>query len=463
MKYSITLLPLFLILFMAFPKQMASQAYEFPEFQSFTLDNGLTVYLMEQHEVPLISVSAVFPAGAIKDGTRSGLANLTAEALMHGTTSYTKSEIDETLDFLGAEVNTYAGKEFAGLRANFAASDLDKVMPVIAEVMQRPVFVPEEFDKARERHLAALERKKEQPRAVIDDFFNQMVFPDHEYGNNIDGNLTSVKGLTTDDLRKFYTTNYRPEGSAISIVGDFDIPALKTVIETHFSQWQAGGGSLENLSPPTPLAKGNKVLLVNKDDATETTFYIGSRGIPRNNPDFLKIMVINTLFGGRFTSMLNDELRVNSGLTYGARSRFESMKAGGSFSIRTFTATETTEQAIDKALEVLDKLHQGAVSDKDLESAKNYVKGQFPPTFETSGQQAALLTDMFWYGFNEEFINTFNSNVDLLDMEEANRIINAYFPKENLQIVMIGKASEISEIAAKYGEVTRMEITDLIK
>ncbi len=219
--------------------------------------------------------------------------------------------------------------------------------------------------------------------------------------------------LTSADIKNFYTENYIPNGSAISIAGDFNSKEMKALVSKLFSEWKQGKQTNANIaSKPVDKTAGNRVLLINKDDAKETTFYIGAPGISRNNPDYVAIDVINTLFGGRFTSMLNDELRVNTGLTYGAGSRFSSLKNSGNFVISTFTASKTTEPAIDKALEVLKKLHTDGVDEKSLTSAKNYVKGQFPPRYETSGQLAGLLTEMFWYNFNESYINNFQKNVD---------------------------------------------------
>jgi predicted Zn-dependent peptidase len=163
--------------------------------------------------------------------------------------------------------------------------------------------------------------------------------------------------------------------------------------------------------------------------------------------------------GGRFTSWLNDELRVNSGLTYGARSSFGSFKEGGKFVISTFTKNESTEEAVDLALKTYGRMHGQGIDEATLESAKNYVQGQYPPRYETAGSLASLLTDMYWYGFDENFINTFQEKVGKLDVAEANRIANTYFPKENLQFVLIGKAEDLRELAKKWGEVTEKEIT----
>ena len=440
---------------------LKAQDYKLPAYQQFTLKNGLTVYLMEQHDVPMISVSAILPAGAIYDGDKAGLASLTATALKHGTKKYPKAKLDEELDFIGASVSTYASKESAGLSAEFAAKDKDKVLDIINDLLTAPVFDTAEFTKEKRRALVRLEQAKESPRSVIGSYFDKFLYGDHVYGNIISGSVGTVGGLTVADIQKFYASNYTPAGSAISIVGDFDSKEMKAAITRIFSAWPKGKQENANLAA-RPIIKplSNRVLLINKDDAKETTFYIGAPGISRNNPDYVSVEVINTLFGGRFTSMLNDELRVNSGLTYGASSRFSPLKNGGSFVISTFTAGKTTEPAIDKTLEVLKKLHEQGVDEKSLNSAKNYVKGQFPPRYETSGQLAGLLTQMFWYKFDESFINNFQKNVDGLTLEKAKSIISTYFPKDKLQFVLVGKSADIKKIAEKYGPVTEVQIKE---
>jgi zinc protease len=449
-----------LLLGLALSIQSIGQDYKLPPYEKFKLKNGLTVYLMEQHEVPMMNVSVILPAGAIYDAEKAGLASLTASGLKYGTKNYPKARLDEELDFIGASVNTSASKESAGLSAKFAVKDKDKVLEIIKELLTEPVFDTLEFAKEKKRVLVGLEQAKESPRSVIGSYFDKFLYGDHVYGNVVQGRVSTVSAITVDDLKKFYKENYVPAGSAIAIVGDFNAKEMKALATKLFSGWQGKQTGINLASKPLPVPPANRVLLVNKDDAKETTFYIGAPGISRNNPDYVSIEVVNTLFGGRFTSMLNDELRVNTGLTYGASSRFIPLKNGGSFVITTFTATKTTEPAIDKAIEVLNKLHQNGIDETSLASAKNYVKGQFPPRYETSGQLAGLLTQMFWYNFDESFINNFQKNVDGLTVEKAKEIIARYFPKDKLQFVMVGKSADIKKIAEKYGPVTEVQIKE---
>ncbi|KEO75733.1 M16 family metallopeptidase [Anditalea andensis] len=447
-------------LFGTFALALAQDAnFKVPEYEKFTLPNGLTVYLMAQREVPTISVSAVVPAGAIYDGEKSGLAALTASGLQYGTLSYAKTQIEEELDFIGATLNTYASKESAGLSAKFANKDQDIVFPIIKEVLTAPIFDEEEFAKEQKRVLSGLERAKESPRSVINSYWDKFIFGDHVYGNAVSGSPSTVTTFTADDLRSFYKANYSPSGSAIAIVGDFDAAKMKNKISELFIAWEKPAADQHNIvSEAVPTLDHSRVLLVNKEDARETTFLIGGLGVRRDNPDYVAIQVVNTVFGGRFTSWLNDELRVNSGLTYGANSRFSPLKNAGTFAISTFTANSTTGAAIDLALSVLNKLHQTGIDEETLTSAKNYVKGQFPPNYETSGQLAGLLTQMFWYDFDESYINNFQSNVEGMTTEKAADIVEKYFPKDNIQFLLIGKAEEIRPIASKLGNVIEKDI-----
>jgi predicted Zn-dependent peptidase len=324
-------------------------------------------------------------------------------------------------------------------------------MGIIRDILLYPAFDAREFDKAKTLQLSELERATESPRQVIGNYFDQLTYGSHVYSNPSTGRSSTVSKMKVEDARKFYSTYYIPNGSAIAIVGNFNKKDMKSRITSLFSPWLKKSVPANNASAPVAKTDAARVLLVNKDDAKETTFIIGGPGVPRNHPDYVAMEVVNTVFGGRFTSWLNDELRVNTGLTYGARSNFTRLKNSGSFGISTFTATKNTEAAIDKSIEVLNRLHEKGIDQETLTSARNY---------ETSGQLSGLLTSMFWYGFDESFINNFQKNVDELNVEKSKAIIAKHFPKNNLQFVLVGKAADIKKIAEKYGKVTVVEIRD---
>ncbi|WP_297894819.1 pitrilysin family protein [Shewanella sp.] len=440
------------------PKRVETGSFVMPSYDKFVLDNGLTLYLMPQREVPLITLNAVVRAGAVND-TTAGVAQMTAAGLLLGAGGKSKADIEQQVDFLGASLGAEADKEGSYLAADFMAKDTDVMLGLFSAAMLTPDFDAAEFDKLKQRSIAGLQQDKESPRAVISRYFDKLVFGAHPYGNAASGNSDSLEQVTVSQLRAFHKSYYQPANTAITVVGDFDVAAMKAKLTQTFGSWQGSEKLVQpDLNQGLPQLTEAKVLLVDKPDAIETTFVIGGLGISRDNPDYVGLTVVNTILGGRFTSWLNDELRVNAGLTYGARSGFSPYTDSGVFTISTFTKTETTQEAIDLALKTYARLWEKGVDQATLDSAKAYVKGQFPPKFETSGQLAGLLSGMYLYGFDDKFINEFQAKVDGLTLEETQRLVKTYFPQKDLQFVLIGNASKIAPIAAKYGKVQTVDI-----
>jgi len=449
------------IILVLFLSSIAFAQFKLPGYEPLTLDNGLTVYLMEKKDVPLISFSAVFDGGAIKDGSASGIASFTAEALRFGTTNYSKSQIDSIFNYYGSNISTYANADYSGLYTQFIKDNIETLLPLIKEIILSPSYPKEEIEKRKQRWIAELDQAKESPRSVIGSYFNKHIFGDSPYGNPVDGTKAGIGGISVEKVKEFYQTNYRPESSAIAVVGDFNSGEMKKLIQDYFGGWKNNSPKkLSDLRMVNTPFNNPSIYLINKENATETTFLIGGYGITMSNEDQTQLDVINTILGGRFTSWLNDELRVNAGLTYGARSRFARYKNTGTFLISTFTQTKNTEAAIDLALKTYNRLFEKGIDEETLLSAKNYVKGQFPPDYETAGSLAGFLTQKYIYGLDDSYINDFENEVNELTIEKANELIKKYFPKDNLQFVMIGKAVEIKDKVSKYGNITEKNIDE---
>ncbi len=329
---------------------------------------------------------------------------------------------------------------------------------MFADIVQHPRVDAVELDKLRARKVLGLKQAKEAPRNVVQSYYRGMLFGDGAYANPAAGTVASVSAITRQDVLDFQKRYYRPDKAAIIVVGDFKTAEMRARITELFGQWRADGAAPAVQQNGKVKADKARVWLVNKADATETTFIIGGAGIARNDPDYVPLEVLNTVLGGRFTSWLNEELRINSGLTYGARSEFGTLSQTGTFGISSFTASPKTEPALDLALKTYQRLWDKGIDAKALDSAKAYVKGQFPPRFETSQQLAALLGEMFTSNVGREQIDNFSRDVDSLTPARAKQLIDKHFPRDKLQMVLIGKAAEIRKIAAKYGEVTELDI-----
>lgn len=432
--------------------------FRLPAFETTRLPNGLTVYLMERHEVPLIAVRAVVKAGSVNDAAQPGLANLTGDGVLLGTRLHTRDQIDQAFDFRGAKLTGGAGTEQSSVAADFARDDAPALLPLFAEIVQQPSFAESELDKLRTRKVNGLKQAKESPRNVVGYYYRSMLFGSAPYASPGAGTESSVAALGRKDVESFHQRYYRPDNAAIIVVGDFKAADMRRQIEALFGQWKASGAPVPGQQNGKVQADKARVWLVNKADATETTFLIGGAGIARNDPDYVPLQVLNTVLGGRFTSWLNDELRVNSGLTYGANSAFSPLAQTGTFSISSFTATDKTEPALDLALKTYQRLWDKGIDAATLASAKAYVKGQFPPRFETGAELSGLLADMYVSQVGREQIDNFMKDVDSLTPARAKQLVDKHFPRDKLQMVLIGKAEAIGKVAAKYGEVTQMEI-----
>ncbi|RYZ53773.1 MAG: insulinase family protein, partial [Proteobacteria bacterium] len=342
--------------------------------------------------------------------------------------------------------------------ASVATSELPKFLPILSELVISPKFPPKEIDKLRDRTVSQLKKGKESPNQIANQVFQRMYYRDHPYASPEGGVAETVQKLKTADLVKFHSEHFQPQIAALTLAGDFNAADVQALIQKNFGSWKKGAAKAVTVSTSVPAATETEVLLLDKDDSHETTFRIGGSGPVAYDKDWVKLAVVNTVLGGRFTSILNEELRVKSGYTYGAKSRFNDWRSSGTFFITTFTATETTFKALDLALETYKKFTTGGIDQKTLDSAKAYVKGQFPPQYETLSALSDLSTELWAYGVSIDQFNNFEAQVNSLTLEEANNLIKTRLPKDKLEILLIGKASTIGGEAKKYGKLRTIPI-----
>jgi zinc protease len=461
MKHSLALLLCVVALATAAGAAPAADGLRLPPFRKVTLPNGLTCLLMERRAVPLVSVHVTIRAGSVADPDgREGLALLTAELLRHGTRHRTADQIASELDFMGAALGTGGDPDRVWLTSEFMAKDAAAAFDLIADLLQHPTFPAAEVKKLVQQSVDGIKQDKEEASAVLPLYFAAALYGRHPYGRPPGGDERSLAAIRRADVAHFYDHHCGPRSTLIAVAGDFTSADIEKLLTAKFGGWKTHG---ETMAPPPPVpspAPGLKLLLVDKPDSPQTYFAIGQVGIARDNPDRTAIGLVNLLFGGRFTSMLNEALRVNSGLTYGARSSFVQRRVAGPFTISSFTATATTTNAIDLALEVLQRLHREGITDDQLRSAKEYFKGQYPPRIESTDQLASLLAELEFYGLDEREVNELFQRVDGITAAEARRLIQQYFPREKLVFTLVGKAADIEASVKKYAPTLEKRAID---
>lgn len=429
-----------------------AQTIHLPPHEKVVLKNGLTLLLMEKHGVPLVNLTVVVKSGAAADPPgQEGLASATAALLRRGTAKRTAEQFASELDYMGGALGTAAGFDSTNVSAEFLSKNFAQGLDLFADALLHPVFPQNEVDKLLAQTLDGVKGARDNPQSVIGFYFQGYLYGNHPYGRSEIGNEISLKHIQRDAIVKFYEANFVPGNTILAASGEFQTAEMKKQLEEAFARWAAKPVPHVPIPVLAPV-KGRKLLLVDQSSATQTYFIFGNIGISETDPDRVAVDVVNTVFGERFTSMLNEALRVESGLTYGASSGFDLHKAPGPFVISSFTKTDTTVKAIDLALQVLGKLHKDGLSPDQLASAKSYIKGQFPPSIETSAQLAALIAYYESVGLGDDEVNQLEARVDAVTPEVASRVIEKHFPLDNLVFVLIGKASAIGPAVEKYAE-----------
>ncbi len=423
-----------------------------PQYTKETLPNGVVIAMMPRSGVPLVHFRVLIKGGIEADPTgMAGLGNVTSSLLRRGTTKRSAEQFAEELDFLGGSFNAGVDGQLGSATAissEFLSKDFDKGLDLLSDAVLHPAFTESEAHKELARRVDGAKAMKDNAQASINSYFRAAFFGHtHPYGNPPDE--TSYSRMSRKDIVDYHAKFYCGKNMLIVVTGEFDPISAKTKLAQVFGAVPAGA-AYSSVAAPAPTRQG-KLLLIDKPDATQTYFEIAQPGIDMKNPDRATLDIINTLFGGRFTSMLNDELRVNSGLTYGANSRMDQSRLPGGIVISTYTKTDTTTQAIDMALDVLRRLNEKGITAEQLASAKAYVKGLYPTRrLETMDQLAALIGEIELYGLGRDEVDGYFARIDKITLDQANATIKKYYQTGDLTFVVLGAADKIREQMKKY-------------
>jgi predicted Zn-dependent peptidase len=325
----------------------------------------------------------------------------------------------------------------------------------------RPRLDETELEKLRERSVNFIRAAKDTNlNAVLPIYGQAFLFGEHPYGNPVSGSETTLSGISHEDVLDFYEQQLGGDRLTIAVTGDFDVALMSARLSDAFGDWRPAAGALPEVEAATQET-GRRVLLIDKPGATQTYFWLGNVGVARDYENRAALNIANTVFGGRFTSMLNTALRVSSGLTYGASSQVSRASLPGSIAITSFTPTESTVEAIDMALGVLGRLHADGVDEETLESARNYILGRFPTALETAAQLGSQLAALEAFGLDVSYINDYGAALMSTDTEAVAAVIDEVFPASgDLVVVLLGDAEVIREQVSKYGPLIEMPITE---
>jgi zinc protease len=433
-----------------------------PEHERLALGNGVALILVPRREVPLVAFNAVLRGGGVGDpSSRPGVASLVAGLLEKGAGERSAYAFADVVEGVGGSFGAGAGPETITVRGQFLARDQRLMLELLADALLRPMLDGGELEDLACRHIELIKAAKDSdPAELIGTYGRAFLFGDHPYGRPVFGSEASLAAIERDDVLRYYDGQFGAERLILVLAGDIDADLLARTAAESFSRWPRTSVPPAVLARPRALA-GRRTLLVDFPGSAQTYFWIGSVGVDKRYPRRAALDLVNTLFGGRFTSWLNTELRIKSGLSYGARSSFARGSVPGEFSLRSFAQTQNTGRALELSLRTLERLRGEGVTREMLASARAYMLGQYPLGLETAADWAGMLAEIELYGLGKGYVDDYPAQLAAVGVAEAQAVIDEAFPPaDSVAIVTIGDATRIGGTVGEYGPVSQMALTD---
>lgn len=427
------------------PAVGSAPALTLPSIQKRQLSNGLPVWIVELHEVPVAQVNLVVLSGTADDPVgKFGIASLTTAMLTEGAGTRSSLEIADAVDFLGADLGASSGFDSSAIRLHVPVARLAEALPIMADVAMRPTFPREELERQRQQRLTNLIQARDDPSTIAGLTFARLLYGStHRYGTAAMGTNETIRAFTVDDLRSFYASAFRPDNATLLVVGDVTPDAVLKLLEASFGSWKAPAGAPARATLPDAAQHATRtVYLVDKPGAPQSQIRIGWIGVPRSTPDFFPLQVLNTILGGAFSSRLNLNLREKHGYTYGAASSFDMRLTAGPFSAMAGVQTDKTKESLQEFFNELNGILQPVPPD-ELTRAKNYVALRFPGGFETTGDISRRLEDAITYRFPDDYFSSYVRRIQAVTAADVQRVAKKHLDPSKLAVVVVGDGKTI--------------------
>lgn len=432
-----------------------------PNMVEKTLPNGLKLIVVEQHEMPLVDVALVVRTGSEADPDgKSGLSTLTANMLDEGAGNRDALAIADQIGFLAVSLSTGSSWDQSTISLHSTKATLDSALALMADVALRPTFAEKEFARLRSDRLTGLLQEQDRGPAIADRAFAAIVFgEDNAYGHSTAGTRETIENVVRDDVQNFWKTWYVPNNATLVVVGDLTAAEAEDRANKLFGSWAQT--SLPTLAAvkAAPPAQDSRIYIVDKPNAPQTSFRLGSVGVARSSADYYPIQVLNTALGGSFTSRLNQNLRETKGYTYGASSRFTMRREAGPFVAAAEVVAEKTDSAMIEFVKELNAIRQ-PMSAEELEKTKQYLQLGYPEAFESTRDIAGAIAGLIPYSLPLSTLNDFQSKINGVTGSDIERAAKQYIDPAKMSLVVVGDRKTI-EPALKATKIAPVEIRDI--
>jgi zinc protease len=437
------------------PPVAAERPFKFPAHTATKLENGLTVFVVEDHRQPVVSATLLMPdAGstAHPQANLAGLSSMTASLLRQGTVKRSAQQIAEAIDSVGGSLSAGATLDSTQASVTVLTSSLDLGFDLLADIVQRPAFAPDEIDRWRRQTASNLQVNYSDPEYLRDVVGNRIAYGDHPYAFPTDGFPQTIGALSRDAVVAFHKAHYTPAGAYLAIAGDISPDAATALARKHFGAWRAAAAPK---TAPAAVAKlARRIVVIDQPDAVQTQFGMAGIGVPRNHPDWLALSVANQVFGGSFNSRLNLRMRAKEGLTYGANSAIESNRLAGLWSATSFTRTEETANAMKVMLDVINDVRKNPATPAELTEATSYLSGVFALQTETANAVAGRVLTSALHGLPADYWQTYRERVRKVSAADVAAAVERHVLPDQLAIVAVGNASGFAKGLESIGAVT---------
>lgn len=419
------------------------------EYETFELKNGLKVIVVENHKLPRVSFSLIIDRDPILEKNKVGYVSMAGEMLRQGTENRTKDQIDEEIDFIGASLSTGANSIYA----SSLSKHTEKLLELMTDILYHPVFPQEELDKVKKQTISGIASQKDDPEAIADNVSRVVLYSkDHPYGEiQLEEN---VENITREDLLDYYMTYFKPNIAYLAIVGDINLKEARKLVKRYFRDWE--GGIVPEHQYPTPeMPAQNQVALVDRAASVQTVLELSYPIIlEKGEPDVIKAGVMNQILGGSSASRLFRNIREDKGYTYGAYSSISSDELVGNFSAGASVRNEVTDSAVTEFIHEFKRIRESQVSEDELLLAKNVLIGSFGRSLESPQTVASFAINIERYNLPLDYYNTYVQKVESVTPLDIQQMALKFIRPDNMDIIAVGKGSEIGDQLKKFGPVT---------
>lgn len=424
-----------------------TKAARIPEIREFQLPNGLMVAVVEKKGVPLVTAYLLLKSGSDAEIEKTaGLAKITATMLTRGTTTRSAEQIAEEIEFLGASIDSGAGRLSSFVTITVTSDKLVPALRIFSDVVTKPKFADEELELLKSQTLDELKFNLTQPGFLANYVASKAVFGEHPIG----GTPESIKQITSADTKNFYQNIYRPTNAVLIFVGDISVAAARKLSATSFGSWRGGQARAKNDSNKGDHSKGamlgpDSVLVLDMPDSGQAAvnYYLRLDGVKRNSSDYYLASVYNSILGGGYSSRLNQEIRIKRGLSYGAGSNFQWRTDYANFSARAQTKNESASEVARLMSEEIDRLADQMVTEADLVPRKAVLIGNFGRSLETTASIANNLAELYSLGLPAAALNDYIRKIDAVRPEDVRNF--AQNIKSKGRIIIVGDYAKFRE------------------